>query len=366
MAYRPVSSVSVKPWKLLATTAIPASIVPLYYFREMSGESILSSFNADWIVGLIAAHTALSIKVVPAGYRAGIFVLEQNAMEVGPGIYYVPKGLARIDMFPIAAINMQFPAEPEDISKLPDTSPLGEKHKLPIRITSGPPKEGVTDILNERLSPEFLFSVVWEMGEGEFFELYTKIPGHTWADKLREVRILMRDEAEGLLTYEISVLAPTEINAQIRSLAERLKAKLQEAVADWGILVRDVRLQSPDYGTGIAHALAEVPEARAKARVRGIQAEAQRDASITEAEGSAQARERIALADQAERAAKGKGDAEAAESLGMTGAEYVTLEKGTQALGDKTVILGLENITGPVAVGKTIIDALSKKASTKD
>ncbi len=358
MAYQPASNVPLTPWKWWVTFLLPpVAFVMLLVFREKSGGllSTLHVYNADFLALLTAVYYLGSIRQMPLGRYGGVTIFGQPALQGGPGLYYVPLFIGAIYWYPVNRINMQFPAEPENISKRPDTSPLREKEFLPIRITSAPPKDDGKGILNEQLSPEFTFSTVLQMGDGEFFELFVAIPGETWDDKLNTIRYMVRDTAEGILTGIVSKLTPPEINASLVEIAKELKQKLQEAVQDWGIVIHEVQMQAPDYGTGIAHALAKIPQAKADAEVTGITSLATQNASVLVAEGQAQARERLAKADAAERAAKGEGDAEAAKALGMTGVQYLGLKTGVEAIGKGTLILGEQGIAQAVGVGAAII-----------
>lgn len=364
----PVSSVPMNKKMWWATTAIPASLLLLVPLRELTGgfASKFGIYNADALSVLIAAWSLASIRRLPIGYRGGISVFDIPAMEVTSGWYLVLLGIAELHMYPVATINSQFPADPEFISKRPDTSPLAENELLPIRIMTAGPKPGIDDILNERMALEFMFSVRWRMGEGEFFELYTAIPGHTWQEKEQEVRKQMRDTAEALLRGEVAKLTPAEINANLTKIGSRIKKLLQAVVSKWGIIIEGVEMQSPDFGSGVNHALAKIPETRATAKNTGIEARATRDRTIQEAEGEAVARERKADARKKELAVEGEGRADAAKALDMDGPAYATLGANAEALGKQSLVLGEAGVAQALGLGKAILESVAKPKEKED
>lgn len=324
-------------------------------------------YTSDFLNVLISVHFACSWRSVPVGYIAGITVLNVPALEVGSGVYWVPFGISELLLVPISTQNEQFPGDPEKISKAPDDHGLLPGQVRPIRIMTGSPEEGGDDILNERMMLEFLFSVRWRVRDEArdlgVFEILLRLPGDTWADKLRWININMRDTGEGLLTRQVSTRSTGKVFESIGNIGNSLKISIQEAFERTDILIEEVLLQSPDPGHTVAKALSQIPAARAEAKARIITAESTGSSTRIAADAERDGRLALSEARHRELAVEGEGMRDAAKALDMTGAQYMALRQTPQLLGDKTVVLGGDGITQAVTLGMTLANTLGQ--STK-
>ena len=152
----------------------------------------------EWgLLALLGAYYVTSIERVKTGWRGGITVLEQIAMETSSGWFFVPRFIVEIDRMPETENPEQFPADPEKISKRDDDQGLYPGEFRPIRaMTAGSNPEDGDDPLNTRLALELTFVATWTLREGGFFDLYIKIPGRRWSDKVANIRQRLRDRGE--------------------------------------------------------------------------------------------------------------------------------------------------------------------------
>lgn len=373
-----VKNVVVRPWKYWALLGAYGTLLVLCILGRWFTGGFLVKFgiyNADWITLALLALFATRWSSVPVDYIAGITVFNQPAIEFGSGFYPILPG-SKLGMLPLSAQNDQFPADPEFISKRPDTDPLMPGEVRPIRIMTGPPDSKDEDeVLGERTAPEFTFSVRWRVYEKGYFELAINLPGGSdWGSKLYQVRKHMRDTGEGFLNLEVSARSPVKVVGEQRQIGEGLKARIQEAFERYDLVIEEVLLQSPDFGHGINKALARVNEARAEAKIARTKSEGDRDATINAADGEKARLERVsegqkaadinaAAARTVSLAAEGKGRMKAAQALGMPGDEYVALEQAPKILGDKTIVLGTAGITEALAIGATTLAAARNKTT---
>lgn len=299
------------------------------------------------------AYFAASWQRVRTERVGGKTILERPVKEVGAGWHFVPFGIGKLLSVPVAVQEVQFPGDPEQISKRLDSKGLFPGEFRPMRIMTGLPSEsGVKDdILNERTAVEVTFSVRWQVCIDNFFEFWINTPGRTWEAKKKSIEKQMRDTGENELTEQIAQISAGDVSSNISVLNEKLFAALEKAVRGWGITIKECRMQSPDYGEGITHALARIPIANADAKTTRINAATEKGRLVTLSEGQAQARANLLEAD-------GLGYAKAAEAAGMETREYRNGVLATEILGKKTILIGEAGITGAMGVVKTAVGAL--------
>ncbi len=397
---RHVKNVVVKPWKYWSLLGAYGTLFVLCILGRWFTGGFLAKFgiyNADWITLVLIALFATRWRSVPENFIAGITVFNQPAIEFGGGYYLILPG-SKLGMLPLSSQNDQFPADPEFISKRPDTDPLMPGEVRPIRIMTGPADpEDEDEVLGERTAPEFTFSVRWHVYEKGYFELAINLPGGTdWDNKLYQVRKNMRDTGEGFLNLEVSTRSPVKVVREQKQIGEGLKARIQEAFERYDLVIEEVLLQSPDFGRGINKALARVNEARAESKIARTVSEGQRAATINAAEAEKERqrlvsegqrvaavniaegeKERLRLTSEGQKqadinaaaarvitlAAEGEGRSKAADSLDMTGSEYVAMEQAPKILGDKTVVIN--GITEALGIGATALAAAAKQKPAK-
>jgi len=312
----------------------------------------------EWAaLALLLAYYVTSLVKVETGFHGGITVLEDPALETGPGWFFVPRFLAEIDTMPAYTSQDQFPADPEKVSKRDDNLGLLPGEFRPIRaMTAGSKPENGDDPLNTRLNLEVTAAVRWSLRDQGFFDLYIRIPGRRWDEKLTNIRKQMRDTLETELIEEIAERSPFEVNRDMPVINAQLKTELQTAVDDWGIEIEEARMQAPDFPHSVNIALASIAEARAIRQATETTALGEKTRLTLVGEGEAAARIANAEARKRELAAEGEGLREAADAMGITPEDYRAGEIAKATIGEGTLILGAEGIAQAIGLGKLITD----------
>lgn len=351
--YEPVT---VDGWKYrtaVAVALLPGLVALVVAIAEIiSDDSFLASGS---IFMLFFVYWITSIRPVKTNYRAGITVLEQPAREVGPGYYFVPRFLCDMQMMPMTVIQEQFPADPEKVSKRDDDLGLLPGEFRPIRaMTRGPNDADGNDPLNARLTLEVTFTVMWHIEKGDFFDLFVKIPGDTWDEKVVAIRHRMRDTGEAQLLQEIAKLSASEVNGKLEEIGHILETEIQKKVEGWGIHIDSADIQAPDYPHKVNDELANIVTSRARLQSTANDAEAERNRLAKIGEG--EAAQVISMAEAKKRAhiLEGEGIKAAAESIGMAGEDYYAGQIAKETIGEGDVILGVEGIAQAVGLGKHI------------
>lgn len=328
--------------------------------------AILGHFNLSaWSIFLLSlSYWVTSIRTVQTNELAGVMVLEQPAFESGPGLLFVPRFICEMDTMPAYTVQEQFPSDPEKVSKRDDDLGLREGEFRPIRaITSGAKEQFGDDPLNTRMTLEVTFAVRWRLRKEGFFDMYVKIPGRRWLDKVATIRQHMRDTGETELLEEITERTPFEVVRDMNKLNDDLKSELQNAVKNWGIDIEEARMQAPDFPHELNIELARVGAARARRQTVETDAEAEKTRLTKVGEGQASQVISMAEARKQEQKALGEGMRAAADALGITGEKYFEGEVAKATIGEGDVILGAEGIAQAVGLGKHIFG--ERKGSTQ-
>lgn len=360
MSGRMSEPVPVHRWKydlLVALVLLPWIALSVTLFVQ--GITSWKTNAVEWAIwGLLLVYYVTSLQKTETGQRGGITVLEQPARETGPGWFFVPRFFAEIDWMPAYTSQDQFPADPEKVSKRDDDLGLLDDEFRPIRaMTAGESEEDGDDPLNTRLTLEVTFAVRWRLREGGFFDLYVKIPGRRWPEKLVAIRQQMRDTGETELIEEITERTPYRVNKDMHLLNDALKSELQTAVETWGIEIEEARMQAPDFPHKVNIALARIAEARANKVATETDAAGEKTRLTRIGEGEAAAMTVKAEARKREIAAEGEGLKLAADALGMTGADYRAGQVAIETIGEGDVILGAEGLVQVMGLGKKIVEA---------
>ncbi len=351
-------SISVDPWKY--NLAVAVALIPgiaLIVTMIVQGLTSWKTNPYEWgFLILFLAYLSVSIRKVEAGLRGGIFVFENPARETDSGWFFVPWGISRLDTMPAYTSQDQFPSNPEKVSKRDDDLGLLEGEFRPIRaMTAGSKEEDGDDPLNTRLTLEVTFAVRWRLREEGFFDLYIRIPGRSWEDKLVSIRQQMRDTGETELLEEIADRAPFRVNSEMELVNDNLKTELQRAVLEWGIEIEEARMQAPDFPHKVNVALARIAESRANRQATETDAQAEKVRLTLIGEGEAAAMKARAEGRKRELAAEGEGLQLAAAALGMSGEDYRAGEIAKETIGEGTLVLGSEGIAQAMGLGKLIV-----------
>ncbi|HEY0948154.1 MAG TPA: SPFH domain-containing protein [Candidatus Paceibacterota bacterium] len=305
---------------------------------------------------LLGSYYVTSLQRVETGMIAGITLLEEPVLEVTAGWYFVPRFLMEIDWMPAHTLQDQFPGNPEQISKRDDNLGLLPNEFRPIRAMTAPGKpEDGDDPLNTRLALEVIFAVRWKVKPGGFFDVYVKIPGRRWEDKVVNIRQHMRDTGETELIEEISERSPFRVNADMHLLNDQLKEELQTAVGDWGIEIEEARMQAPDFPHSVNTSLADISTALAQRKVTETKAHAEKQRQILVSEGESAAIINLAEARKRESIARGEGRKEEAELTGISGEQLYAGEIAIKTVGEGDLILGEPGIAQALGIGGFVL-----------
>lgn len=296
-----------------------------------------------------------SVYIVQEDHVAGIFVLQQYAWEIGPGVYFVPRFITEVGDLPVSFEQDQFPGDPERISKQRDDLALNGLLR-PFRTpTAGSEPGDSDDPLNTRMTLEPTASVVWRLRRRSFFEMWIRVPGKTWPEKKINIRKQMYDSLHSMLGKSVAKRTPAQIFEQLEEIDLELEMALQIALEKFGVEIDRVEMQPPDLTHAVNIALAGISEARAQKQAGITRAEEEKQSEILRQEGIALGRERLSEADRKERQNRGVGDMEAAKALGMSGADFRAGEIAKETIGEGTMVLGVEGIAQAMGLGKLIL-----------
>lgn len=310
--------------------------------------------NFLWMLLATAFVFVTRIRIVSEKDYAGITAFGKPAHEVDSGPHIVPLG-ADLAMLPKEIQQYEFPDEPEKVSKRRDSEGLLPGESRPMRVMTGPGEEKHgDDPLNTRLALEISSVTAFRLKADGFFEMWIRIPGATWEDKLIEVRKRLRDTNDIELTEEFARRASPEILKEIKSINTRLHGELQNAVNEYGVEIVEAKLKSPDFPVELNEQLAGIAVSMAKAKRVAIDAAAEKERLITVSEGDMQAGINLAAVLEAELAAQGKGLAEAAKAAGMSIEDYVASWVAQKAITNGDMILGAEGIAQAIGLGRLI------------
>lgn len=347
--YKAVKAIVLIPGALL----LGAILIWLIRFFIGYDVSILTVLYEAALFLPLAVYYFASSYFVQTDELAGVTVLENPAEERKQGFAFAPLWLTELLRYPRPVQQVQFPAEPEMISNLPDdeSERMGDMLMRPIRITTGGPEKGEEfkdNILNEQLTLEPTITIRWQIELQGFFEFYVNTPGKSWAEKKQFILQSMRDTAENALNEEMSMHSAAWCIAKKKELIEKVHQEIIDKVGDWGIIVCEVNiLNLTPASHAVNSALGEIPAAKARGQARVIEATNAKAATILESEGTAQATINV-------EAAKGEGIKQAAEAIGISGADYRNGEIAKTAFGDKTVVLGVDGIAEVMNLGKKL------------
>jgi len=351
----PIRVNNAKYYRTVAAVLIPGILLAITMIIQ--GTTSWKTNPVEWgLLILLITYYVTSLEKVETGLRGGLTVLEDPALETGSGWFFVPRWLCEIDRMPAHSNQDQFPADPEMVSKRDDDQGLLPGEYRPIRaMTAGSNDQDGDDPLNTRLTLEVTFAVRWRLREGRFFDLYVKIPGRRWADKVASVRQQMRDTGETEVLEEIADRTPSRIISEMELVNANLKTELQKAVEDWGIDIDEARMQAPDFPHTVNVALARIAESRATRQATETDAHGEKTRLTLIGEGQAAAMMAVADARKRELAAEGEGLRLAADALDMTGEDYRAGEIAKATIGEGTLVLGSEGIAQAMGLGKLIV-----------
>lgn len=354
-----------RPWKYYAALAASASPLPF---------AIMPFFTDDWsttgaaFAFLAGAYIATSIYVVQENEVGGIWIFQQRAMEVGPGIYLVPRVIGELNKLPTSSQQDQIPGEPEQISKRHDEEGLQPGQVYPIRVTTAadPGTDFNDDPLSKRLTLEVTISIVWRVRHTHFFEMWERIPGANWEEMRARVVKQLRDTAETQLVERISSRTTARVLTEFAVLNEEIKEELQKAIGPWGIEIESCELQAPDVPLEVNQALARLSAAHADGVATVTTAQAARQAEVLRATGEAEGRERLAEAERTEIHKRGIGMKQAAAELDISGADYYRGDVARDTVGEGDLVLGLdlEAAVQAIGIGKAALRGDKKKESS--
>ncbi len=310
--------------------------------------------NPAFALVILTLYLGLSIRVIDTEEIGGIMVLQKPSKAVEAGLAIVLLWFMELHKMPTGVQQVQFPAEPEQISKRPDEAGLLPGEMRPIRITTGPPKPGDTtndnDVLTERLTVEVTVVVRWRVEHGTFFEVFVRIPGRNWPEKRHEIERQMRDTAETELIEEASGMTAGELVNNVSNVNKKLTTEVANCVLPWGVTVLEARMQSPDLSHQVSQKLAAIVTARAEAKATRVTADATRYKLEQEGQGRAAAL-------QAELAAQGKGLKESADAMadGTKPRELLEAEVAKATIGEGDLIIGTDGIAQALGLAKGLL-----------
>lgn len=293
------------------------------------------------VIATIVVHIVASVRSVAENQIGGILFYGAPVMELKPGLVFVPLGIFQFVVLPSAPFQVQFPEDPEKVFKGSDAEYFekGEDARkllrLPIRITTGSPRENTKDersILDTQMTLEVTFFVRFRV---ENFWVFLIRVG-SFAEATRQ----LRDSGESALTEQISSRTPHLVIEELATMINgALLAKINTITEDWAIEVVEAAMLSPDLTKELSAQLRQTAVAKAVTAQRIIAAGA------TEVEIA-----RTGAGDASAKLAMLKALAEGANALGITPEELIALQKA-EALSQGNATVFLDGANGASIFG---------------
>lgn len=311
-----------------------------------------------WVAYLL--HLALSVQILEAHERGGVFVLGVPVWEAWIGPNLVLLGLMRLGKLPREPHQKHFPAEPDFIFHGEDKEPLptiirdGEMVSMvrPIRVVSGRPVPDYDSPLNIQITTKVNGTVRYYIEE--FFTFWVQFPGVTAEEKFREADRQLEDTFAKTTKREWQQRPVGKVIEEDDKIHKTLVHELEKRTENWGIYIEDVNLYSPDLGHDLSKELTRIGEAEARKRQ-----------TITNADAARYDIEQKGIADANAKLARENADTDAAkyraEQLNITGREIIALEAAHDILNPRDKFFFGANALGEaVGVGTAVMDAIRK------
>lgn len=341
---------------LLLTIGI-AILVLLIMFGLYTWSTLLYHFNGIEFKGgptsilFILVYLILSLKVVPADMRGGVYFYGLGLKREKSGLKFVPFGFMQIILKPRTVQEFQCPGDPEIVFKGDDRDELPTGMVRPIRVvTRAPDKETENGILDVQMTLVVNFFVQYAVDDVLDF-----VANFGSDDNLR---MQVRDIGEAVVAEDATQLTPAGFIAGLKEVNKRLAREIGRGLKNSGVQVVSVRLISPDITHEVSTALANIPIARAHAEKTVTEAEAEKTKLTKEGEGRAAAK-------QAELFAEAEGLAKQMSDLRLSG-DAVLAKTVAEAVLSKTNVLlaggaGMADIAGLVSAAQAVLNTQGDK-----
>lgn len=347
-------------WSVILAGPLLAAILALL-ISALTEPILGTAVAAAWLIAWLA-YVLTSFQIVQENEAGGIFVLQNPAREVEPGLRFAPRFITELNKLPLTSQQNEFPDNPENVSKRDDAEGLPPGMKRPLRVTTDgiePSEAGLhTDPLKRRLTLELQVVVVWRLAKGRFFDMWNRLPESRGSSRFARLIEQMYDSVDVQVTEKVSQVTPAELLKNFASINEKIATELQNDLGRWGVEIERAHLKSPDIPKDVNDALAAVVAGTATAQRDVIAAEGAKRATQLAAEGERYRIEQIAEARKTEERLRGEGQRAAADALGVDGEQYFVGHVLTETVGEGSVIItGSGGMTDLLALG----EALKKK-----
>lgn len=334
-------------------------LVPAAYFG-FSGYTV--EMDQTYNVGLVILlcgllYFAAGVRIVGPDNYAGVLVLGKPTIVVSGGIVIVLPLLYTLIMFTRGTIQMELPAEPENIFRDEDVQLVPFGKKPPIRITfANPPKDDEsvdrTDPLEQRTTNEVSVFVRWKIKDkARFWVFYVRI------QSLDEAKRQLEDMSVSMLQEELSQMTPSKAFATLADTNNALDNLIRNRTVNWGIDLIDARIKLIGLSHGLNSSIDNIAKSKANKQSTVIEAEGKKEQLTLEGQGKANAV-------KSEIDARTDGMMRMAKELGITGADVLGAETA-RSIGNSPsskVVIGTDGFKQLVGVGAAIADSV--KSST--
>jgi hypothetical protein len=294
------------------------------------------TFGKQALVFIPLIWGALSVYVINNDEIASMkmFGAPVKNIHAGSGLTFAVYGIFEVTKYPYSAQQKQYPGDPEEIFKGPDSDPLPSKQVRALRITTGKPAKevGENNPLAIQMALEFLYFLRVQITDPLTFEVKYGSLGEFWRQ--------IRDTGDKLLNEEVTQTpGVAKLIEKTPELMDKLKTAFQEACEDGGIRLIESGISAPDLTHKLSEAIRDVGVIRAEAAAEAGKVRRLGDASADAA--AAMIRKTSEELEKADDYAK---------------AAYV----GDKVLSDKTIILGDSGMSQVWGLAETFSKGIAK------
>ena len=342
----------------------------------MTGKTVIDPFvGTEWDLGAVVLiilflYILASLRIIGPRELGAILLFGRPVINVGSGLVFVPLGFCSLSIETKLVIQMELPADPENIFRAKEgDSTIPEGKFPPIRITFGEIDEvkikavpGQDSVETFEISPKTDEQIRQERNnnnkqrKGETEEEEDPLASERLTEEVvpvirfliidyaqflgsigsrEEAKRQVQDTVVGTLTLEF---AKVTIGTALRNLSvynKRLTDEIRGITRGWGIEFRSATIKSVNLSRGLNQNIQSVVEARFKRRADAIQGAG---------EGAK---------NEAQLAGRGRGLKQMAKDLAISTSEVLGAETAREISNGPgtTIIVGPEGMQNLAAIG---------------
>lgn len=310
--------------------------------------------NSGYLTWIVAAwYFILGIRVINPSKIAGVLVLGKPTIVVSGGLVLVLPGIFKLVDFPRGTIEMELPAEPQDIFRNEDTQEVPKGKRPPNRITFANADFSKDDVdkndpLNHRVTIEVSTFTRWRIRD--FWDFYIRIGSTDEAKRqLEDMSTAMQQERLAKLTLSKTLATLDVIN---KDLDDHIRTR----TSNWGVEMIDASIKLLGFSRSLNTAIQSVSVSKASKQSTILDAEAEERKLTLHGQGTANAV-------KAELDARTDGMKKMSDDLKVDGKDIVGAETARR-IGESPstkIVLGTQGLSELIGAGATIARNFAQK-----